>query len=144
VRVGGSAGLFTRGMLSELALPLAEWYEVAPAALDDWPIARVAAADTPGLVLLVEPPAHRLIPWRLVASLTVRRARPRRALLGRFGAALFGPPRAEVADVDSCYRSSERTLASRWDLVSGAFWASVARAGELLEAARKSQPVRPG
>jgi uncharacterized protein (TIGR02996 family) len=48
-RVGQSAGVFTRGMLSELEVTLGEWYAVAAKALSAWPLERVRASDVPGL-----------------------------------------------------------------------------------------------
>jgi uncharacterized protein (TIGR02996 family) len=57
VRVGGTSGVFTRGLLSELVVPLADWYEVAPRALAAWPLEGATITDVPGLTFIVGPAA---------------------------------------------------------------------------------------
>ena len=67
VRVGDSVGTFTRGMMAELTLTLADWYSLSPAALAAWPIERVIITDVPGLVFAVESPGYPGRGWRLTA-----------------------------------------------------------------------------
>jgi uncharacterized protein (TIGR02996 family) len=68
VRVGGATGVFTRGMLAELSLPLGDWYAVAPAALASWPLERASVTDVPGLTFSVDATDGE---WRLSARLRV-------------------------------------------------------------------------
>ncbi|MBA4190221.1 MAG: hypothetical protein C0467_19725 [Planctomycetaceae bacterium] len=49
VRIGTVVGVYLRGMLSELSLALDEWYQVATAAMESWPIERVAITSVPGV-----------------------------------------------------------------------------------------------
>jgi uncharacterized protein (TIGR02996 family) len=72
VRMGDLAGIFTRGMLSELSLTLAEWYVVASAAIAAWPLERATILDVPGLVFTITPD---LPSWSLCARLNVPRRR---------------------------------------------------------------------
>jgi uncharacterized protein (TIGR02996 family) len=70
VRVGNSAGVFARGLLSELEVTLGEWYEVAQKALATWPLERVRASDVPGLTFLIEKVG---IGWRLTGRVRLPR-----------------------------------------------------------------------
>lgn len=54
VRVGQSAGVFARGLLAELELPLGEWYAIARSSMTNWPVECVRASDVPGLTFTVE------------------------------------------------------------------------------------------
>jgi hypothetical protein len=79
VRIGTVAGVFARGLLSELLVSLGVWYEIAPRALASWPIHRASITDLPGLCFWIEPP----IPgpragWHLTATVTVQPRRRRR------------------------------------------------------------------
>lgn len=90
VRIGATAGVFTRGLLSELTTPLADWLAIAPRALETWPIERATVTDVKGLEFTVVPPGPDRAGWRLVASIVrSRRQHPSggrqllMALLGR-------------------------------------------------------------
>ncbi len=72
VRIGNVAGVFTRGMLSDLAVPLADWYAAAPAALAVWPLAGGTITDVPGLTFSIGPTTSG---WRLAARLRLRSRR---------------------------------------------------------------------
>ena len=68
VRVGGVAGVFTRGMLAGLSLPLGDWYAIAPAALASWPLEQGTVTDVPGLAFSIDAADGA---WRLSARLRV-------------------------------------------------------------------------
>jgi uncharacterized protein (TIGR02996 family) len=53
ISIGASEGVFTRGMLSELFLPLGEWYELGENALVQWPLERIQITDVPGLIFTI-------------------------------------------------------------------------------------------
>ena len=74
VRIGSSAGVFARGLLSALELPLGEWCAVAVPALTFWPIESVRASDVPGLSFDVEPPDGGLADHRSGAGAAPQRA----------------------------------------------------------------------
>ena len=57
VRVGGTTGVFTRGLLSELVLPLADWFEFAPRARAAWPVELGTDTGVPGLAFTIGPAA---------------------------------------------------------------------------------------
>lgn len=59
VRIGRVSGVCARGMLSELILPLAEWYEFAPRAFAGWPLEGGTVTDVPGLRFAVGPRTRR-------------------------------------------------------------------------------------
>lgn len=54
VRIGSCAGVFVRGLLTELEITLGEWYTLASSVLTLWPIEVVRATDVPGLSFVVE------------------------------------------------------------------------------------------
>jgi hypothetical protein len=72
VRIGDVAGIFTRGMLSELSLTLGQWYAVASAAIAAWPLERATILDVPGLVFTITEASPG---WNLGARLKVPRRR---------------------------------------------------------------------
>jgi uncharacterized protein (TIGR02996 family) len=72
VRVGEARGAFTRGLLSHLAVTLAECDAVVPPALAAWPLEEVAASDVPGLSLDI---VRTVSGWRLEARLRLPRRR---------------------------------------------------------------------
>ncbi len=77
VRIGRVSGVFTRGMLSELIVPLAEWYDLAVPALTAWPLECATVTDVPGLRFSIDAPTDERPDWRLSATLTLRpRRRP--------------------------------------------------------------------
>jgi uncharacterized protein (TIGR02996 family) len=81
VLVGQVCGTFTRGILSELALPLDGCCELAAPALALRPLERVIVTDVRGLSLWVDAPDADHPEWRLTAGLTVQPRRQR----GRLG-----------------------------------------------------------
>ncbi len=89
VRIGATAGVFTRGLLSELLLPLANWYAAAVPALAVWPLERATITNVPGLSYWIDPPDADHPMWRLSAAFTVQTRRRRRGLLRQLGA-FFG------------------------------------------------------
>jgi hypothetical protein len=70
VRVGSFVGVFTRGLLAELEVPLGEWFAVAGPALSSWPVERVRASDVPGLSFALEPIADG---WRITGRVRMPR-----------------------------------------------------------------------
>jgi uncharacterized protein (TIGR02996 family) len=87
VRVGTVCGTFTRGMLSELALPLDGWCDFAAPALALRPLERVTITSVRGLGLWIDPPDDDHPQWRLTAAFTVQ-PRRQRGLLGQLGGLL--------------------------------------------------------
>jgi uncharacterized protein (TIGR02996 family) len=53
LRLGSVAGVFMRGMLSELCVPQTNWYTVAPVALATWPLSGGTITDIPGLAFRI-------------------------------------------------------------------------------------------
>jgi uncharacterized protein (TIGR02996 family) len=72
VRIGSVSGVFKRGMLSELCVPLENWYTAAPAALTHWPLASGTITDVPGLAFTI---GKTKTVWRLSARLRLRSRR---------------------------------------------------------------------
>jgi uncharacterized protein (TIGR02996 family) len=72
VRMGGSSGVFKRGMLTDLCVPLENWYTAAPAALAHWPLASGTITDVPGLAFAI---GLTKTGWRLSARLRLRSRR---------------------------------------------------------------------
>src|SRR5205085_2366171 len=68
VRIGDAVGTFKRGMLTELAVTLDEWYLVAEAAVREWPVEWVTVPQVPGLGFWIDPPGDTS-PRRLNAAL---------------------------------------------------------------------------
>ncbi len=96
VRIGPHAGVFTRGLLSELIVPLQAWYDLAARALESWPLERGTITDIHGLSFWIEPPGDDP-QWRLTAAFTVQPQRPRPrgvlgVLVGLFGSNDPPPP----------------------------------------------------
>jgi uncharacterized protein (TIGR02996 family) len=58
-------GVYSRGMLSELSLPLRKWYEIGSAALARWPLKYVRITDDPGLIFTIDHTPHG---WGLICS----------------------------------------------------------------------------
>jgi uncharacterized protein (TIGR02996 family) len=86
VRVGVISGVFTRGLLSELVLPLEHWYERAVRALAVWPLERATISNEPGLTFWIDPPDADHPEWRMSAAFTVQPQRRQRGLIrGLFG-----------------------------------------------------------
>jgi uncharacterized protein (TIGR02996 family) len=83
VRVGSSTGVFTRGLLSELTVPLLVWNECASRALARWPVELATITDMPGLSFWIDPPDPDRPTWRLSAAVTVQARRGPRGLLRR-------------------------------------------------------------
>ena len=139
VRVGAAVVTFTRGMAAELAVTLADWLALAPAALAAWPVERVRDADVPGLVFAIDPPDSARGGWRLAARLRV----PRRNV------PLSGPrvvPTAvsplPVLEERAEWRAEE-SFPDRGELAAGAAAACAALAADLREAAGDRWPPAP-
>jgi hypothetical protein len=87
--------VFTRGLLSELALRLEGWPDIAAQALAVWPLERVVITDIPGLTFWIDAPNLDNPQWKLTAAFTVQHRRPRRrGILARLNDLLGGeePP----------------------------------------------------
>ena len=69
VRIGDSVGTFTRGMLAELTVTLADWYAVASACAGGVAGERVVSGELRGMTFRIEPPgggtAARVVAHRL-------------------------------------------------------------------------------
>ncbi len=139
VRIGRVAGVFTRGLLSELVAPLALWYEFAPRALAAWPLDGGTVPDVPGLGFYVEPPTADRAGWRLSAALTLRPQR-RRTVLRRL-VALVGPD--ERPSPPPMRWSAERVFPDRAALAERIGVASASLVEEVREAAGELWPPPP-
>jgi uncharacterized protein (TIGR02996 family) len=100
VRIGDTSGVFHRGMLSGLCVPLEDWYTAAPAALTHWPLASGTITDVPGLAFSI---ACTLKDWRLTARLRLRPWRVPLAAAGIVPAAVAEQPFLveEAGDVET-------------------------------------------
>lgn len=119
IRIGVAAGVFTRGLLSELIVPLEGWYDFATPALSLWPLERGIITDMPGLSFWIEPPDDDQPNWRLIAAVTVQTRRRRRGLLNWFGT-LLGPGEDNPRPVPVNRRSAERSFPDRAALIRSA------------------------
>ena len=136
VRVGAGVGTFTRGMLAELTLTLAEWYAVATTAVATWPIESASVADVPGLTFTIQPIGSG---WRLSARLRVVGRRV--SLLGGIVPAAVAP-RAVLDESAADWRVEE--LFGDWSaLVAGVAGASAALVADLREVAADRWPSPP-
>lgn len=117
VRIGAESGAFTRGLLTELAVPLGRWYAVAQRALATWPLEGVRATDLPGLQFRIDSPAGERTDWRLVAEYTVPRRRSPRT---RGGAPERWAAERAFADRGSLVQASRETCAELLDAVRAA------------------------
>lgn len=117
VRIGTTSGVFTRGLLSELILPLQNWYGFAPQALAVWPLERAVITNVPGLTFWIDVPGEDNPLWKLTAAFTVQPPHPRPRGVWRQLAAFFGaegnPRPAPVGRW-----TAERTFPDRATLVS--------------------------
>jgi uncharacterized protein (TIGR02996 family) len=113
VRIGTVAGVFARGLLAELLVPLGVWYEVAPRALVSCPVHRASITDLPGLCFWIEPPTPDRAGWRLTAAVTVQPRRTRRRGIIRL---VFGEGETEL--IPPVRWAAERTFPNRSSLVS--------------------------
>jgi uncharacterized protein (TIGR02996 family) len=126
IQIGGTFGVFERGMLSELYITLGQWYEVAQKALS-WPLKRVIVQDVPGLAFWIDPPTEERTEWLLSLSLTRQPQRPSSAPRGffrRLAAAVFGTPDSEIRPLAPMRWSSERLFHEREELVASIVSAS--------------------
>ena len=136
VRVGGAAGVFARGLLSELELPLGEWYEVALAALTSWPIERVRATDVPGLSFEVE----RLESgWRLTGKVRLPR---RNVPLTRHALPAAIAPGPVLTDSPADW-AADQFFADRAALVAGVVRECMELVDDLKDAAGDRWPHPP-
>jgi uncharacterized protein (TIGR02996 family) len=133
VRVGESAGVFARGLLSELELPLDRWYAVAPDALRRWPLGRVRAIDVPGLGFEVEQLEGG---WRLTGR--VRLPRRNVPLTGHVIPAAYAPG-AMLAESGAEW-AADQLFPDRAALAEGASRESAAIVSDLKEAAGDRWP----
>jgi uncharacterized protein (TIGR02996 family) len=140
VRAGDALGVFTRGMLSEFAVELEEWFDLARPALASWPVERATITDVPGLVFAVGPPGAPGGSWLLEARLRL----PRRNV------PMTGPriiPSAvsplPVLVEDRAEWRAEELFPDRAALVAGAGSASQVLAADLKDAAGERWPSPP-
>lgn len=134
VRIGAVTGVFTRGLLSELVLPLADWRALAPRALVAWPIERATITDVKGLTFAIEPPRAERVGWRLTATL-VRSRRDRRSGRRHLLSALFGRPN-EPDLLPGLWSAESRPFPDRPQLVECVSAVTVVLLDEVLDAAR--------
>lgn len=121
VRAGRVVGEFERGMLTELRVALADW-DTFPRAVAEWPLARAAVVDVPGLMFRVAPPDDPGREWHLTARLGVPAGGP------------GGPRRPRVEWERACgYRTRAALTADAWA-------GSVRLATELRELAGERWP----
>jgi uncharacterized protein (TIGR02996 family) len=112
VRIGPSAGIFTRGLISEFETTLGEWYAVSALAITAWPIERVRVSDVPGLAFEI----HRLPDgWRLTGRVRVQRRNV--PLTGTVAPAAIVPGAVLVDDATDW--SADQFFADRAALVDG-------------------------
>jgi uncharacterized protein (TIGR02996 family) len=133
VRLGGAAGVFTRGLLAELEVTLSEWYAVAGGALAVWPLETARATDVPGLSFLIAPVESG---WRLTGRL--RLSRRRVPLTGTLLPAAVAPSAALVQGPAEW--AADHVFADRDALVSAAAKEAAAIADELKDAAGDRWP----
>lgn len=133
VRVGGAAGVFARGLLAELEVPLAGWYAAAGRALALWPVERVRVGDVPGLTFEV---GREGVGWRLTGR--VRLPRRNVPLTG------FSLPSAIAAGAvlaeSGAEWAADQLFPDRAALVAGIARESSAVADDLKEAAGDRWP----
>ena len=135
VRIGAVTGVFTRGLLSELVLTLADWRTLAPHALAAWPIERATITDVKGLTFEIEPPRADRAGWRLLATL-VRRRRDQRSGRRQLLATLFG--RTDEPDLLPGLWSAESSLfPDRPALVESASAVTASLLAEVLQASQQ-------
>ncbi|MDB5307380.1 MAG: hypothetical protein JWO38_1582 [Gemmataceae bacterium] len=137
VRVGSVVGVFERGLLTELAVALEEWYAAAPGALAAWPVARATVADVPGLSFAVLPPGARRPKWELAASVQVPGRRVR--LTGGVLAASLAPSAFLTEDAGGWTVKEE--FQTREDLTAAITAASARLVAELREVAADRWPT---
>jgi uncharacterized protein (TIGR02996 family) len=63
IRIDHYVGVFTRGMLSSMTVPLGEIFQLGLRALESWPLERVDIADIPGLAFFLKPKGQK---WELI------------------------------------------------------------------------------
>jgi uncharacterized protein (TIGR02996 family) len=133
VRVGESAGVFARGLLSELELPLDRWYAAADDVLRRWPLDRVRAADVPGLGFEIE----RLEDgWRLTGRVRLPR---RNVQLTGFSMPAAIAAGAVLAETGAEW-AADQLFPDRAALAEGASRESAAIVADLKEAAGDRWP----
>ena len=140
VRVGSAAGVFTRGMLAELTVPLDAWIAASPLALASWPVEVTRAADVPGLTFAIEPPGPGHAGWRLAARLRL----PRRLVPLTGGGIIPGAvaPRPVLAEEPADWQVAEE-FADREALVAGVAEATASLVAELRGVAGDRWPLPP-
>ena len=117
VRIGATSGVFTRGLLSELILPLQDWYDHASQALAAWPLERATITNVPGLTFWIDAPNNDSPEWKVTVAFTVQpRRRARRGVFARLESLLGGenPP---PSPVPVGRWTAERTFPDRATLV---------------------------
>lgn len=107
LRLGLAAATFARGMLAELELSLADWYETATSVLESSPLESVSIVDVKGLSFSLDRPDSG---WRLTARLKLR---PRRIALGGGPIPTVVAPSPVLVETD---RWGEATFSSREEL----------------------------
>jgi uncharacterized protein (TIGR02996 family) len=137
IRLGNVAGIFERGMLTELAITLEQWYMAAPVALLTWPLTRGAIRDVPGLTFGVHAPDESAATWRLSATLRVPGRRLR--LGGGLLAAALSPD-AFLAESEATW-TAEDEFPDRAALVAAVSSASARLTDDLKEVARDRWPM---
>ncbi len=136
VRIGASAGVFRRGLLSELDVSLARWSAVAAPVLSAWPIERVRASDVPGLSFEMTPVATG---WRLTGRVKMPR---RNVPLIRTAVPTAIAPGAVLTD-SSAELVADQLFPDRPSLVAGAVRECEALVKELADAAGDRWPRSP-
>jgi len=117
VRVGGSVGIFERGMLARVSLTFDECPAVGSAGIAAWPVDRFVVFDVRGLVLWLEPPSDDPLGWKLTATLTTLAHQPGRGRLWWVSGALSTPRMASSLTHDPPHRwAVARTFPDRTTL----------------------------
>lgn len=138
VRCGGVAGIFTRGMLSELQIPLKLWRHHAQGVLSRWPLERVRILELPGVLITVDKAGEQ---WRLAAALSIPRRRHRTLFAGPIPAAMMPQP---MIVEDGGEWMADELFGNRTALVESAAVYSHYLVGRLIESADDLWPDNSG
>lgn len=136
VRIGAFAGVFTRGLLTELEVTLGEWYTLAATTLTTWPVERVRASDVPGLSFQIERLADG---WQLTGQ--VRLPRRNVPLIGQAIPSAISPG-AVLIHSDAEW-GADQFFADRVTLVAGIAKESASIVADLMDAAGDRWPHPP-
>jgi uncharacterized protein (TIGR02996 family) len=136
VRIGVTAGVFTRGLLAELEVTLGEWYTLATPAITNWPIERVRVSDVPGLTFQIERLAEG---WRLTGQ--VRLPRQNVPLIRHAVPTAISP--AAVLTHSAADWAADQFFADRAALVEGVAKESASIVADLMDTAGDRWPRPP-